>query len=150
MDDFEKKLLKELYNRGVRYLARDREPSEFYGYLEKPIKGTYYWCGGCALGNVYSLEIFCDLFAEIKWEDDEPFDIGKYLGIVDWTKVPVDTKVLVREGDDKPWRRAYFARFDTTNDEYPFLTFSMGRNEWSNDGFEPDYWRQCKLAEEEH
>lgn len=83
MDDFEKKLLKELYNRGVRYLARDRESSEFYGYPEKPIKGTYYWCGCCASGNVYSLEIFCDLFAEIKWEDDEAFDIGKQCKLVE-------------------------------------------------------------------
>ncbi|WP_251455343.1 hypothetical protein [Veillonella intestinalis] len=149
MDDFEKKLLKELYNRGVRYLARDREPSEFYGYLEKPIKGTYYWCGGCAPSNIYSLEIFGDLFTEIKWENDEPFDIGKHLGIIDWSTIPVDTKVLVRDSNNHAWKRAYFAGFDPHEIGHPFLTFTWGRNEWSNNGDAPQNWKQCKLAEEE-
>lgn len=149
MNDFEKKLLKELYNRGVRYLARDREPDEFYGYPEKPVKGTCYWCGGCAPGNIYSLEIFGDLFTEIKWADDEAFDIGKYLGIVDWTKVPINTKVIVRDDDDEPWKCRYFAGFASDNDEYPFLAFLWGATSWSNGCDEPRQWKQCRLVEEE-
>lgn len=30
---------------------------------------------------------------------------------VDWSKVPVDTKVYVRDSDSDPWKPRYFARF---------------------------------------
>mgnify|MGYP001514608580 CR=1 FL=1 len=31
---------------------------------------------------------------------------------VDWSKVPVDTKVYVRDSDSDPWKPRYFAKFE--------------------------------------
>ena len=51
--------------------------------------------------------LFLAIVEGIQWEDEEPFDIEKYLDIVDWLNVPVDTKVLVRDGDNYPWKNTY-------------------------------------------
>ena len=32
--------------------------------------------------------------------------------VVDWSKVPVDTKVYVRDSDSEPWKPRYFAKFE--------------------------------------
>ena len=45
-------------------------------------------------------------------EKDQLIDIAEYLGIVDWSKVVVDTPILVRETDGCPWKNRYFASFD--------------------------------------
>lgn len=31
---------------------------------------------------------------------------------VDWSKVPVDTKILVRGSEDEPWLKRHFARYE--------------------------------------
>lgn len=45
-------------------------------------------------------------------EKDQLIDVGEYLGIVDWSKVAVDTPILVTETDGCPWRKRYFAFFN--------------------------------------
>lgn len=64
---------------------------------------------------------------------------------VDWSKVPVDTPVLV-SNDKEFWYRKYFAG---VNDEGKPLVFPDGRTSWSNKGrgcmFLP--YKYIKLAE---
>lgn len=43
-------------------------------------------------------------------EENQQIDIAEYLGIVDWSKVKVDTPVLVSL-DDETWLCRYFAAF---------------------------------------
>lgn len=82
----------------------------------------------------------------------EHFDIMKVLDCdnnviwkreeVDWTKVPVDTKVLVRDFKEGKWCKRYFAEYKDGR----FYTFNDGGTSWSVSGKTP--WREYKLAEE--
>lgn len=64
---------------------------------------------------------------------------------IDWRKVPVDTKVLVRDTDEEVWKARYFALY-APNTSYSYYTFSYGENRESS----PDIigWRQCKLPDD--
>lgn len=65
---------------------------------------------------------------------------------VDWSKVPVDTMVLVRDGEDQPWCRRYFARYE--NDRV--YVFAYGKNSWSDNGdMDTTPWKYVKLANPE-
>lgn len=64
---------------------------------------------------------------------------------VDWSKVPVDTKVFVRDSDSESWCPRYFARFKNGG----IFTWTNGATSFSAKGFEDvTWWRQVKLAED--
>ena len=65
----------------------------------------------------------------------------------DWLNVPVDTKVLVRDGDNYPWKKAYFKRY-REGSTVPFEVFGEGRTSWSTNRRSYQY-QQCKLWVEE-
>ena len=70
-------------------------------------------------------------------------DIAERLGIVDWSKVKVDTPVLVRLGDNS-WLCRYFADFKNGI----VYTWSNGATSWSVTKREhKDAWCYAKLAE---
>lgn len=66
----------------------------------------------------------------------------RYTPPVDWSKVPVDTKVLCRRGT--VWHRRYFAG---VKDGKP-TTFAKGATSWNTMGVR-DGWDEMKLAEAE-
>lgn len=71
-------------------------------------------------------------------------DIAEYLGIVDWSKVKVDTPILVRELDGCPWRKRYFAFFDGRT----VHAWKYGATSWSAEHDRNTHsWEQAKLAE---
>ena len=62
---------------------------------------------------------------------------------VDWSKVPVDTPILVRfSGDDKDWVKRHFARYDNGQ----VRAWINGTTSWTADG-KSDTWTYAKLAE---
>lgn len=68
---------------------------------------------------------------------------------VDWSKVKVDTPILVREYEDEEWNKRYFAKF-----EYGVVwSFCDGRTSWSarknNIRNDTISWKCAKLAESE-
>ncbi len=63
---------------------------------------------------------------------------------VDWSKVPVDTPILVKDSGDTCFIRRYFAKFEN-GDVY---AWSDGRTSWSA-GARMTYWECAKLAESE-
>lgn len=64
---------------------------------------------------------------------------------VDWSKVPVDTKVFVRDSDSESWYPRYFAKFE----DGKIFTWTNGTTSFSAKGFDDVIlWRQGKLAEE--
>ena len=69
---------------------------------------------------------------------------------IDWTKVPVDTPVLVWdfEKDKDEAERVYFSRYVEVAD-YPYEVFDDGRTSWSSGDYEVSTWRCCELAREE-
>lgn len=64
---------------------------------------------------------------------------------VDWSKVPVDTKVYVRVSDSDPWKPRYFAKFEGGK----IFTWANGATSFSrNSDCDSLWWNQGKLAEE--
>ena len=61
-----------------------------------------------------------------KIERNEVLNIAEELGIVDWSKVAVDTPVLV-SNDNKEWIKRYFARYEDGN-VYCWLS---GKTSWT-------------------
>lgn len=76
-------------------------------------------------------------------EKDQLIDIGEYLGLVDWSKVEVDTPVLV-SNDNKEWIKRYFARYEDGN-VYCWLS---GKTSWTAIcELSVGHWDYTKLAE---
>lgn len=63
---------------------------------------------------------------------------------VDWSKVPVDTKIFVSM-DGENWERRYFAKYE--NNKVYF--FPMGKDSWSSYGDPLTTFKYAKLAEED-
>jgi hypothetical protein len=64
---------------------------------------------------------------------------------VDWSKVPVDTKVYVRDSDSDPWKPRYFAKFE----DGKIFTWINGATSFSANNFDDVvWWIQGKLAED--
>ena len=59
----------------------------------------------------------------------------------DWSKVAVDTPILVRQTKDGEWVKRYFAKYED-GDVY---AWDVGRTSWSADGV--NTWKYAKLAE---
>lgn len=100
-------------------------------FYEKPVTLTTW---------VPSIPIKCTCFT------DEPqcIDIAEYLGIVDWSKVKVDTPIFVRNSIEEVWKCRYFAMYE--NGEV--YAWQLGRTSWSNViKNSPIAWKYAKLAE---
>ena len=77
---------------------------------------------------------------------DEPqcIDIAEYLGVVDWSKVAVDTPILVKDDCDDKWEKAYFAKYE---DEMIYA-WDNGRTSFSaRNKYDTFVWDRAKLAE---
>ena len=100
-------------------------------FYEKPVTLTTW---------VPSIPIKCTCFT------DEPqcIDIAEYLGIIDWSKVKVDTPILVRDSNESRWRKRYFALFE----DGLIYAWESGATSWSveNHGRVVP-WKYAKLAE---
>ena len=66
---------------------------------------------------------------------------------VDWSKVKVDTPILVRNDEDEEWDKRYFAKFECG----VVWSFCDGRTSWSKRKTRNDIisWKYAKLAESE-
>lgn len=61
---------------------------------------------------------------------------------IDWSKVPVDTPILVRDHESALWRKAHFAKYKNNK----IYTWFGGGTSWSGTGMVE--WKYAKLAEE--
>ena len=66
---------------------------------------------------------------------------------VDWSKVPVDTPVLVRDSTPYTWKRRYFAYYE----DGKVYVYSNGATSWSSNKsrYNIALWQYAKLANEE-
>lgn len=77
-------------------------------------------------------------------EENQQIDIAEYLGIVDWSKVEVDTPIFVRMSDEEVWKCRYFAMYE----DGEVYAWQLGRTSWSNViKNSPIAWKYAKLAE---
>lgn len=117
-----------MYELGYRKAEIEKGYIFFY---EKPVTLTTW---------VPSIPIKCTCFT------DEPqcIDIAEYLGIVDWSKVEVDTPIFVRMSDEEAWKCRYFAMYE----DGEVYAWQLGRTSWSNViKNSPIAWKYAKLAE---
>ncbi len=92
-----------------------------------------YNCYGCS-----------NLFAF--WLDEEYVEPQK--PAVDWSKVPVDTLVRVRDYENCEWGLRYFKGFDKSNPEEKYEAWSNGAtSKTANDN--SNHWKYCELVEDE-
>ena len=69
---------------------------------------------------------------------------SEYEEYVDWSKVPVDTKILVRDTKDQAWKRRYFAGVTPER----VYAFNDGRTSFTSNGI-VNPWKYAKLYKEE-
>lgn len=101
------------------------------------------WCSDCMF---YTGEGKCPSKAE-QWLKQEYIEPEQQ---VDWSKVEVDTPILVRTDEDEEWMNRYFAKFENG----VVWSFCDGRTSWSarkNNTIRNDIisWEYAKLAESE-
>ena len=77
----------------------------------------------------------------IKWAKEEYKEPE-----VDWTKVPVDTKILVKVYKDTFWRKAHFASYE----DGKTFAFPGGRSSWTTtSSVRPIAWNYAEIADPE-
>lgn len=64
---------------------------------------------------------------------------------VDWSKVAVDTPILVKDYEEGEWVRRYFAKYENNT----VYAWSAGSTSWSVDSGNITAWKMAKLAESE-
>nr|DAX90593.1 MAG TPA: hypothetical protein [Caudoviricetes sp.] len=132
-------LLQKLYDDGWRYIVggdgtfvyvTKNKPFIFSGMYKA--NGDKYRCIEIISGTLPSLET-CDVI-----------NIAEELGIVDWSKVKVDTPIYVRAYENNTWEKRHFAFFKDGK-VYAWLS---GVTSWSADDDEDVMsWNYAKLAE---
>ena len=131
-------LFQKLYDDGWRYIIGSNSTFIYLTKIKPLIIDGFYKCNGeeyTCIGRTYG--ILPDL------EIGEVMDIADELGIIDWSKVEVDTPVLVRDFENQDWKKRHFAFFD---DELIY-TWDGGATSWSVKNKDAIPWKYAKLAE---
>jgi len=79
------------------------------------------------------------------WLDEEYVEPPK--PEVDWSKVPVDTLVRVRDDENDKWALRYFKWF-VRGHRTPFVVWADGATSKTAEAC-TEYWKYCELVEEE-
>lgn len=134
-------LLQKLYDDGWRYIVADNfenifltgeKPTMYDDVDEVRISSCEKCMGAYAIARILP-----------KLKPNEVFSIAEELGIVDWSKVKVDTPILV-SNDNKEWIKRYFARYEDGN-VYGWLN---GKTSWTAIcELSIGHWNYAKLAE---
>lgn len=127
--DFTDTLFKAMYESGYR--KAEIMKGRILFYKEDTLMGVW----------VPRIPVECTSFTD----EQKYIDIGEYIGIVDWSKVAVDTPILVRDCNGYNWQRRYFAKVE--NDK--IYAWDGGATSWSVGNGERCFtsWRHAKLAE---
>ena len=102
----------------------------------KVVNCQYTDCWKCSFNS--HIDGVCCTVKRKNWANSE------YEEYVDWSKVPVDTKILVRDNENLPWSPRHFSRIKQGR----VYTFSYGRTSFTSKGKEC-CWRYAKLYKEE-
>jgi hypothetical protein len=130
-------LLQKLYESKYRYIFR-ADNHKLYVTISKPVSvdGVHYKQADCGL-TMRLMSAICPLFDDIRGF----ISISEELGVIDWSKVAVDTPILVDKAENAVVKR-HFEKFE--NGRVYF--YDNGRTSWSFNGttsIEPKY---VKLA----
>lgn len=85
----------------------------------------------------------CTLVAKRQWLEKEYVEPEQQ---VDWSKVKVDTPILVKNTEKEEWQKRHFARFKNGK----VYAWYDGLTSWSAAGEDDvNFWKYAKLAESE-
>ena len=70
--------------------------------------------------------------------------ISEWTPPVDWSKVKVDTPILVWEDNTRKYKR-HFAKYENGK----IYVFTSGQTSWSAENYDTTTWKYAELAEEE-
>lgn len=133
-------LLQKLYDDGWRYYAKNVGGTVFLT-TKKPImnQGILEITSG---GTTRCINIISEIMPEI--DRNGLVDIAEELGIIDWSKVAVDTPILVKNHDGESWEKRYFAFLE----DGKVNAWMCGTTSWTAciAGGATD-WKYAKLAE---
>lgn len=112
------------------------------GYRKAEIEnGTVFFYKNCERISQWLNRI--DIRSTCFTEENQQIDIAEYLGIVDWSKVEVDTPIFVRNSIEEVWKCRYFAMYE----DGEVYAWQLGRTSWSNViKNSPIAWKYAKLA----
>lgn len=115
-------LLQKLYDRGFKYIFHSGVLGGYLAVKQPPkIKNNHTYVD-CSFERI---NILSDLIPD--FNEPNYLDIGKYLGVIDWDNVAVDTPIIVNELPSIKLRR-YFKEYKDGKVYY----FSGGRTSWSS------------------
>ena len=104
--------------------------------------GTVFFCKNCERISQWLNRV--DIRSTCFTEENQQIDIAEYLGIVDWSKVAVDTPILAKDDCDEEWVKSYFASYE--NGEV--RAWMGGRTSFSVKNKTDTFgWKYAKLAE---
>lgn len=116
-------LLQKLYDNGIKYIAYSPFYGGYVGVKETPIISGK----GEVVNDTKTVITLHGLLPD--FNEPNYLDIGKYLGIFDWSKVAVNTPIKVQRGNGVVINR-HFATFDNGEVYY----YRDGRTSWSDVG----------------
>ena len=132
-------LLQKLYDEGWRYYVRNIGGVAHLTTKKPVMTGNILEI--TSGGKTRCVNAIRDIMPEI--DKCEILDIAEELGIVDWSKVKVDTPILV-SCDGKNWYNRYFASFDGIS----VMAWEYGATSWSIENVVDEVyrWEYAKLA----
>lgn len=125
--------LKEKYNANMEFLSKLRT------YCDN------HTCKECAPSNTPKCDLSTceDHVGEIRFDNFKK--IMEYEPPVDWSKVPVDTKIYVKDKENDLWEKRHFSHYTSDGKVHAFC---VGTTSFTADeGTSP--WNYAKLAEVE-
>lgn len=117
-------LLKQLYDKGIKYIVYLGDILGYVGMEKTPEQQEN---GSTLLRDEYHR---LDAISEMLPDFNEPnfLDIGKYLGITDWSDIAVDTPVYVKTHKNSVWCKYHFAKYE----DGKVYVWALGTTSWSN------------------
>lgn len=116
-------LLQKLYDRGFKYIFHSSAMGGYLATKQPPkFKGNRTYVSG----DFERIDLLSDLLPD--FNEPNYLDIGKYLGIVDWSNIPVNTPIIVDLGNGTKLKR-HFAKCDGCSIHY----YKKGKTSWTFD-----------------
>lgn len=134
---------KECYNLGFKYLFYNPDNGVHMLSKQEPVFRdiTFMYCDG---EKYQFISYFSTLVAKDLLEGRNYIAIEDHIDVVDWSKVPVDTPILVKNNYEDCWHKRYFAKYENG----VVFVFSCGSTQWSNDGDTLVSYDEAKLADD--
>ena len=103
---------------------------------DKPVECRECQCGECDFGGKGDCKPYIEEWLFSEYEEPE----------VDWSKVKVDTPILVKDILKSEWIKRYFAKYENGR----VYVWKEGKTSWTTDSeYNVNSWKYAKLAESE-